>query len=692
MESEHSNLVQQQEVEAQQDLTESVSSDTKKRKEIDARSKAWEHFERIKDEKGVTIKGRCIYCGKKLNAHTKFHGTSSLRNHILTCKKMPHSKDKRQSLLTLLPDVVEAPGSETVGVLGSWKFDQDLIRKKLSEMVIVDELPFKFVEREGFQKLMYACCPRFKIPSRWTISRDIYNIFLSERLKLKTFLKDKCQRVCLTTDSWTSIQRLNYMCITAHFIDNEWKLHKKILSFVPLTSHRGEYIAKAIENCLLDWGLKNVFTVTVDNASSNDTALSYFRKKMLSWGTSSVRAKYLHVRCIAHILNLIVQDGLKDVHVSVKKVRESVRYIRNSPARLRKFKELSELVGVEHKSSLSLDVPTRWNSTYEMLKRAALYEKVFDKYDETESAFRADLGEDVPDIFDWHYVNSMVVYLQQFNDMTLRISGSLYVTSNTLFSEISDLFCVLRDWIESDDASLNAMGINMKAKFDKYFGDLDKINFIIFFAYILDPTNKVEYLGFSLSQMYGEGGSRFYDLIMSSLVQFFEDYKAFYCPVVESGSDVLSQSVVSGISQCLTSNPPVQSAAGKPLSVLKAKYKQYKIETGLGGCKQSELDIYLNEAIVEEDGIDVLRWWKLNSERFPVLSRMARDVLAVPISTVASESAFSTGGRVLDSFRSSLTPKLVEALICSQDWLRQSNKPISVEESIDDVDNLEKGQ
>ena len=87
-------------------------------------------------------------------------------------------------------------------------------------MVITDELPFKFIEGGGFKHFMATACPRFKIPSRWTISRECYNIFMSERVKLKKFMKEHYQRISITTDSWTSIQRINYMCVIAHFIDN----------------------------------------------------------------------------------------------------------------------------------------------------------------------------------------------------------------------------------------------------------------------------------------------------------------------------------------------------------------------------------------------------------------------------------------------------------------------------------------
>jgi hypothetical protein len=72
---------------------------------------------------------------------------------------------------------------------------------------------------------------------------------------------------------------------------------------------------------------------------------------------------------------------------------------------------------------------------------------------------------------------------------------------------------------------------------------------------------------------------------------------------------------------------------------------------------------------------DILNWWKVNSTKISIIAQIARDVLAIPITTVASESTFSTGRRVLDPFRSSLAPTTVEALICSQNWLR--SKPIS---------------
>lgn len=88
---------------------------------------------------------------------------------------------------------------------------------------------------------------------------------------------------------------------------------------------------------------------------------------------------------------------------------------------------------------------------------------------------------------------------------------------------------------------------------------------------------------------------------------------------------------------------------------------------------------------------NILDWWKHNSHshRFPILSLIARDMLAIPMSTAASESAFSTEGRLLDPFRSSLTPKVVESLVCTQDWLRASGKRINVEEDLDDIEGLE---
>jgi hypothetical protein len=85
----------------------------------------------------------------------------------------------------------------------------------------------------------------------------------------------------------------------------------------------------------------------------------------------------------------------------------------------------------------------------------------------------------------------------------------------------------------------------------------------------------------------------------------------------------------------------------------------------------NELDQYLKEQLTpRKEKVDMLHWWKTKSEIYPVLSKIARDVLAIPASTVPSESAFSTGGRVISDYRSSLAPTTVESLICLQDWFK----------------------
>ena len=87
------------------------------------------------------------------------------------------------------------------------------------------------------------------------------------------------------------------------------------------------------------------------------------------------------------------------------------------------------------------------------------------------------------------------------------------------------------------------------------------------------------------------------------------------------------------------------------------------------------MDQYLKEQkFPRKDNFDILEWWKANCPKFPILAKMARDVLVVPATTVASESAFSVGGRVIDETRAKLLPDVVEALVTTDDWIESKKK------------------
>jgi len=65
-----------------------------------------------------------------------------------------------------------------------------------------------------------------------------------------------------------------------------------------------------------------------------------------------------------------------------------------------------------------------------------------------------------------------------------------------------------------------------------------------------------------------------------------------------------------------------------------------------------------------------LAWWKFNGLKYCILSKMVRDILVVPITTVASESSFSAGGRVSDPHRASLSTETIQMLLYGSDWVR----------------------
>ena len=88
--------------------------------------------------------------------------------------------------------------------------------------------------------------------------------------------------------------------------------------------------------------------------------------------------------------------------------------------------------------------------------------------------------------------------------------------------------------------------------------------------------------------------------------------------------------------------------------------------------KRIELDIYMEDPRVPvrpDEDFNVIAWWKKNSDAYPILSLMAWEFLAIPVSTMSSESAFSAAGRILGKNRTSLAPEILEALICAKDWL-----------------------
>ncbi|KAL1134124.1 hypothetical protein V6Z11_A12G085200 [Gossypium hirsutum] len=608
------------------------------RKKITPKAACWNHFTKFVTEEGEK-RARCNTCDVTYTMESTSGSTKNLNNHLKACLKRPrgNTSNPKQSELTFVKV------SQETTDLSTWVVDKDDVRKALVRMVIMDELPFKIVKGEGFKYFLSIACPQFSLPSRWTIRRDCLDLFNSMKSVIKNFFEKDMSRVCLTTDTWTSLQRISYMALTQHI---GWMISG-------------------------DWGIESVFTITVDNASANSVAIEYLRKKLNHRNVSVANGKFIHMICVAHILNLIVQYGIKDATVSVDRVRGAVRYIRASPSRLTEFNQRVKEEMIDSKAQLCLDVPTRWNSTYMMLKVVENYKRAFESYVRDDYNFFLDLtaGDGVPTFDDWEIVR--------------RVSESLHVTSHSLFEVLTDVHCIFDGWQDCGDLDIISMTSKMREKYNKYWGEGNKVNMLVYLAVIFDPRCKMIFLNFRVNLLFPNVANDIMKMIDKELHCLFNEYSS-------NARRIELFEGRSSSSTNLCSSMEIDQSAMKT-GLAKQQYLKKNKQVGLES--KSELDRYLgeDEEVNNSSSFDLLLWWKMNSPRFPILAQMARDILAIPISTVASESAISTGERVLDSFRSSLTPLMVEALVYTQDCLRKSNDAFNLEDYVDELQTMEDG-
>ncbi|XP_073153391.1 zinc finger BED domain-containing protein RICESLEEPER 2-like isoform X2 [Henckelia pumila] len=256
-----------------------------------------------------------------------------------------------------------------------------------------------------------------------------------------------------------------------------------------------------------------------------------------------------------------------------------------------------------------------------MLATAIAFKDVFPRFKDREPSYIHCPTED-----DWEKLHKVFSILKVFYDATNIISGSEYPTANLFLNEVFRVIVVLDKRSCDEEEFIRKMVQKMKAKFDKYWGEC---NLLMAVGCVLDPRCKMRALEFSFPKLYTsfEAESNIKE-VQKLLYVIYKEY-----------SDAVAQKI-----QGTRTNSESQGGSSRST--------QSKDEITSFALGWSEFSSYLNEIEM-------------------VLSTMARDILAIPITTVASEATFSAGTRVIDKYRASLAPTTIEMLMCGGDWSRK---------------------
>jgi hypothetical protein len=333
---------------------------------------------------------------------------------------------------------------------------------------------------------------------------------------------------------------------------------------------------------------------------------------------------------------------------------------------LEAFEKCAKECGLDPKKALSLDVATRWNSTYIMIRDAIYYKNAFDHLAKKDKDKNVHIN---PSSTDWLNATNISKCLKKFYGVTLLFSGTSYPTANHFFRKFSEIKMDIARWCDSSDLVICTMAFSMRHKFDKYW---EMNNLALAVGAFLDPRYKHRMIELYMSKMYGSDKAELEKLVFMNVInELFAYYSAaINAKSTTKGSSSRESEFVPHINTCLVD----EEEDKVDLDELYATTSNDK--------KVSELDLYMSEDLVKvndnEATFDILSWWKGQVTNLPILSTLARDVLSMQVPTVSSESTFGFGGHIVDAFRSRLKLEIIEALVCCEDWKIASEKGIVI--------------
>ncbi|GFZ11473.1 hypothetical protein Acr_22g0008710 [Actinidia rufa] len=240
----------------------------------------------------------------------------------------------------------------------------------------------------------------------------------------------------------------------------------------------------------------------------------------------------------------------------------------------------------------------------------------------------------------WYNKNNQIkeaLILESAGEFTYRYRGSWYDKPSKKEWKKVDSINRLVDDLYDIVFPLFEMGYSTET-----CGDYMKNTYLVLgIASVMDPRFKMKYLEFSCVKFEGNDGNSKVEMVSEAIHKLYSDYVKF------------------------------ESDCNNSLNLLR-EYNQFLISTSE---LKSELDLYLEEPVLGwTQDFNALSWWKFASSKYPTLSRMARDLLAIPISLATSDKAFYTEKREADECIVSLGPDLVNAVMCIESWFPKHKK------------------